>query len=423
MQKQVKMLSMKLRNIFIFCITIILGGCNIANKSDYGASEVIKVNPSEAKDFVNLSEIADSVVCIKLQTDSLDVLGKVREIVIREKYIYAQDVLQQSVFVFDKSGKFISKLAKRGKGPDEYVWMGPIYIDEEEQYIDVIDKGPSLLKRYTIPDFQLLHESSIVNVSCNSSRRKDSFYYFATQQIDNVINDRKTNAGLITWDDQMQQVKCFFDKEIETNHSSFCPNIESFTQNRRGELFISMMYDHTFYQIEKDRIIPVCTVDFCNYNIDNSVGDMSLEEQMNYIKEKSQRVFFPVLTMNDENIVAFSYYFKKESDRFFRKGDFRQYIKFKNSDKVIHAEKIKNDLTSFPSHVFVSSYFGDCAHEVWYNDYLVDIVLPSSYFEDGDVDRVSVEGVGEITIEDNPVIVMIKLKKVLSENVSNTSYL
>lgn len=404
---------MKLKNILIFCITVLLGGCNIANKSDYGASEVIKVDPYEAEEFVNLSEIADSVVCIKLQTDSSDVIGKVREIIIREKYIYAQDILQQSVFVFDKNGKFISKLAKRGDGPDEYAWMGPIYIDEKELYIDVMDKGkiPSLLKRYTIPDFQLVHESSMVNVSCNSSRRKDSFYYFATQQIDNVINDRKTNAGLIAWDDRMQQVKCFFDKEIETNHSSFCPNIESFTQNRRGELFLSMMYDNTFYQIEKDRIIPVYTVDFGNYNIDNSVGDMSLEKQLDYIKGKSQRVFFPVLAMNDENIMAFSYYFKKESDRFFREGDFRQYIKFKNSDKVIHTEKIKNDLTSFPSHLFVSSYWGDCAHEVWYNDCLVDIVLPSSYFKDGDIDRVSVKGVGEITIEDNPVIIIIKLKK------------
>lgn len=403
-----------MRNIVLFCFISILWGCH-TNKPENIASEVIKINPLDAEEFVNLSEIADSVECIKLQTDSSDVMGKVREIIIREKYIYAQDVLQQSIFVFDKKGKFVSKLAKRGEGPDEYVWMGPIYIDEKEEYIDVIDKGPvpSLLKRYTIPDFQLLQESSIVHAGYNSSRRKDSFYYFATQQIDNVINDRKTNAGLIVWDDRMQQVKCVFDKEIETNHSSFCPNIESFTQNRKGELFISMMYDHTFYQIEKDRVIPVYTVDFGNYSMDNSIGDMPLEKQMEYIKEKSQQVFFPVLTMNDENIMAFSYYFKKESDRFFREGDFRQYIKFKNSGKFFHAEKIKNDLTSFPAHLFVCSYLGDCAHEVWYNNNLVDIVFPSSYFKDGDVDRVFVDGVGEITAEDNPIIVMVKLKKEL----------
>ena len=406
-----------MRNIFLFCLILILGGCH-TNKPENIASEVIKINPLEAEEFVNLSEIADSVECIKLQTDSSDVMGKVREIIIREKYIYAQDVLQQSVFVFDKKGRFISKLAKRGEGPDEYVWMGPIYIDEEERYIDVIDKGkvPSLLKRYTIPDFQLLNESSIVNVSCNSSRRKNSIYYFATQQIDNVINDRKTNAGLIVWDDQIQQAKCIFDKEIKTNHSSFCPNIESFTQNKRGELFISMMYDHTFYQIDKDRVIPVYTVDFGKYNMDNSIGNMPLERKMAYIRGKSQKVFFPVLTMSDENIMAFSYYFKKESDRFFKEDDFRQYIKFKNSDKVFHVEKIKNDLTSFPACLFISSYYGDCAHEVSFNDYLVDIVLPSSYFRDGNIDRVFVDGVGEITVEDNPVIVMIKLKKELIDS-------
>lgn len=406
-----------MKNIFLFCLILLFGGCH-TNKPENIASEVIKINPLEAEEFVNLSEIADSVKCIKLQTDSSDVMGRIREIIIREKYIYAQDVLQQCVFVFDKEGKFVSKLAKRGEGPDEYGWMGPIYIDEEEQYIDLIDnaRDSSLLKRYTIPDFQLVKEHSIVKVSCNSSRRKDSFYYFATQQIDNVINGQKTNAGLIVWDDQRQQTANLFDKEIETKHSSFCPNIESFTQNREGELFVSVMYDQTFYQLVKDCFVPVYTVDFGNYGINNSIGDKPLEKQMEYIKEKSQCAFFPVLTMNDENVMAFSYYFKEEGDRFFRESDYRQYIKFKNSGKVYHVKKIKNDLTSFPSHLFVSSYFWNCAHEIWYKDCLVDIVLPNHYFKNSETSSILLEGVGEITAEDDPIVVLIKLKSDMFNN-------
>lgn len=400
-----------MRNIVLFCFVSMLWGCH-TNKPENIASEVIKINPLEAEEFVNLSEIADSVKCIRLQVDSADVMGRVREIVIREKYIYVQDITQQCIFLFDKAGKFVSKLNKRGEGPGEYHWLGPFYINDE-QTIDIIDKGvvPSKLKKYSLLDFQFLGESSIINLSYNSSRRKGSYYYFATQQIDNVVNDEKTNADLIVWNDQMQQTTSLFDKKIETNHSSFCPNVESFTQNRKGELFISMMYDNTFYQLNKDSVKPCYTVDFGTYNMNNSIGKSSLEKQMKYIESNNQQAFFPVLTMNDDNILGISYYFKEAKDRFFAEKDFRQYIKLKKSNKVYHMKRIKNDITSFPSYMYISSYFFDCVHEVWYKDYLVDIIQPSYYFKENNVKSVFVDGVGEITSEDDPIIVMARLKE------------
>lgn len=406
---------MQLKNILILFLIFTIWSCNSVSKRDYKASEIIKADPSEVEEFVNLSEIADSVVCIKLQCDSSDVIGKVREIVIRDKYIYVQDVAQQCIFVFDKQGRFVSQLAKKGEGPGEYLWLGPFYIDEEEQYVEVIDKGPnpSLLKKYTIPDFRFLGESSIINVSFNSSKHKDSYYYFASQQIDNVINDKKTNADLIIWDDQKKITISLFEKEIETGHSSFCSNIESFVQNNKDELFVSIMYNNTFYRLEKDSVIPVYTIDFGRYNMDNSIGNESLDKQMEYIERKKRLAFFPVLTMNDEDMMAFSYYFKEDDDRFFREEDFRQYIRFKKNGKVIHIKRIRNDLTTFPDYMYVSSYFFDCAHAVRYKDYLVDIVHPYYYLKKRNADQVLVDGIGKVIAEDNPIIIMVKLKKEL----------
>lgn len=402
-----------MRNIFLFCFISILWGCH-TNKPENIASEVIKINPLEAEEFVNLSDIADSVKCIKLQVDSADVMGRVREIVIREKYIYAMDISQQAIFVFNKEGQFIAKLDKLGEGPEEYTWMGPVFIDEDENYVDIIDRrGTSTkLKRYSNIDFRLLDEFFFPMLKCNSCKRNDSYYYFATQQLENVINNVKTNAGLIVVDDKVQ-LKSLFDKNIVTNNSSFCPYIESFTQNDKGELFVSMMYDNTCYKIEKDSVIPVYTLDFGRYGMNNSIGEKSLEEQMEYIKKKSKLAFFPVLNMDNKNMTIFNYFFKGESERLFRESDFRQYIRLKESGKVYHFARIKNDLTSFPDHLYVSSSFFDCAHEVWYKDYLVDIVLPNYYFKDSETSSALVEGVGEITAEDNPIVVLIKVKSEL----------
>lgn len=403
-----------MRNIVLFCFISILWGCH-TNKPENIAFEVIKINPLEAEEFVNLSEIADSVKCIRLQVDSTDVMGRVREIVIREKYIYAMDVSQQYVFVFDKEGKFVSKLDKRGEGPGEYLWLGPVFVDEEERYIDIIDyRGPttSKLKRYSNIDFQFLDESPIPDVNCNSCKRNDSYYYFATQQLNNVVDGRKTNAGLFVLDNQMQ-LKSIFDKEIETQNSSFCPNIESFARNDKDELFVSIMYDNTFYKLKRDSVLPVYTIDFGSNGMDNSIGEKALEQQMKYIEEKKGLAFFPVLNMDNEEILAFSYYFKMGEDRMFRESDFRQYIKLKQNGKVFHVKNIKNNLTSFPDRLYISSYFFDCAHEVCYKDYLVDVVLPNYYFRNKKISSVFVEGAGIIDAEDDPVIVMIKLKKEL----------
>lgn len=404
---------MKLSNILIFCITIIVCGCHNANKSDYSSSEVIKVNPSEAEDFVNLSEIADSIKCIKLQLDSSDVMGKVREIVIREKYIYAMDVSQQCIFVFDKDGRFVSKLNKRGEGPGEYLWMGPVFIDEEEDYIEVVElKGSSSrLMKYSNIDFIFLGETPFPDVRFNSCKKNEGYYYFSTQHLDNIVNKKETNASLIV-SDSLGQLVTLFDKKIITNGSSFSPNIESFSRNESGELFVSLMYDNTFYKLKKDSIIPVCNIDFGRYEMDNLIGDESVKEQLKYIADNDKLAFFPVLNMNNDNVFSFSYYFKEEEDRMFRQNDFRQYIKMKDSGKIYHVRKIKNDLTAFPEYLYISSYFGGCAHEVWYKDYLVDIILPDQYFRLIGSNKVLVDSIGEITAEDNPIIIMAKLKAI-----------
>lgn len=46
----------------------------------------------------------------------------------KDKYIYAIDIMQKAVLVFDKKGNFVSKLDKRGQGPEEYNTIGPPYI-------------------------------------------------------------------------------------------------------------------------------------------------------------------------------------------------------------------------------------------------------------------------------------------------------
>lgn len=404
---------MKLKLYFTILIMITFWSCGERTTHDDSDIEVIRINPHEAEEYVNLSELADSIICIKLQPASDDIMGRIGQIVVREKYIYAWDISQNMIFVFDKTGKLVFKFDKGGQGPDEYLRLGYMFIDDNEEYIEFIDRLKDVKLKYANISSELIDAVPFPYVHYNTYRRSNGFYYFAAQQMDNVINDKKTNAGLIILDDK-NNMKTLFDKNIETNNHYFFVNGESFTQNDKNELFVSIMYDNTFYRLEAGEAYPVCTVDFGKYGINNKVvGSKSTEEQMAYIKNMDDKASFPVLNINNSNIFSFSYYFKQEAGRdlFREEEDMRQYIKIK--DKIYHVKKIRNDLTSFPDRLYISSYLFGCAHEVWHKDYLVAVIVPSYYFSTEE--KIFVEGLGEITDDDNPIVVMMKLKKSILE--------
>ncbi|MDR1373084.1 MAG: 6-bladed beta-propeller [Dysgonamonadaceae bacterium] len=384
-------------------------GCNNRNGNNT-ALEVINVNPTTAEEYINLSEIVDSVHCIRLWVDSGDVMGRVNEILIKQKYIYAKDATQQQIFVFDKEGKFVAKLAKNGDGPDEYNGFKAFFVDDEEKYVEIIT-GKNILK-YTNISFELAEKSPFPRFSCISSRKKDGIYYLAPQQMDNTVNGERTNAELLIVKGK-NDVKILFDKHIKTNNSYFTGNEECFATNNRGELFFSTMYDNTFYKLDADTVYPILSVDFGKYGMNNSfIRDKSTDEQMKYIENMKDLASFPVLNMNDDRIMAFSYFFKeKDNQVLFRENDFRQYIKIKKNNKIYHTKTFRNDLTEFPDRICISSYFWWCNHEVWYEDYLVSVVMPEHYFKNSETKEVEIEGLGKITETDDPIVVLMKLKK------------
>ena len=134
----------------------------------------------EADEFIPLSEIADSIKCIKLQIDSGDVMGRIREIIIKKKYIYAVDISQQVIFVFNKEGLLVTKLNKKGRGPGEYSRIGPVFIDDDESYIEIVNYtgGKQSILRYKNLSFDYINTTlSYPDISANSVKRHKGLFY------------------------------------------------------------------------------------------------------------------------------------------------------------------------------------------------------------------------------------------------------
>ncbi len=391
--------------IGIMFLTTILCSCE-ENKST-GEIMKIKIDPLEAQEEINLSEFVDSVKFIKLQTDSDCVMGRILFIKIKQKYIYVFDAGQKIIFVFDKNGRYVSKLDKRGKGPDEYIHISAAFIDDNEKFIEVFDGKGALLK-YSNISFNLLEKQPMEHLSANSFRKINDCYYFATQQIRNHVNNKSTNANILIVKNG-KIVKTLFDKHIETNNITYTPFLESFTINDKNELFVSIMYDNTFYQLRDMDAYPIFTVDFGKYAMDKSIGLKPVKEQMQYLRTNTaHQAFFPVLNINNSNIMAFNYLFNEYDNHIHN----YEYIQLKKNNKTFHTKRIKNDITDFPKYVSLSTSWGGICHEVWHDNCLVNTIQPSNEFiYDNEDNKKEIKGLGVITAEDNPIIVLMKLKK------------
>lgn len=295
---------------------------------------------------------------------------------------------------------------KKGEGPDEYQRMEQVLVDDEEEYIEILDfRGDnSRVIKYANITFERLEDRPISIPVANTFRKEsdDEIYYFSAQQHENIIGDEVTNADIIAVKDGKIQ-NAFFQKKIITQGSSFSPNTESFTKNDKGEIFASLMYNNTFFKPSDMEAYPVLTVDFGKYGIDNSIGLKSILEQQEYLNNNSEGLAsFPVLNIYNSKLLAFSYYFKENS-----RNQLHHYIHMKKNDRIFHVRDIVNDITGFPDRVYLSSYFFAINHEVFHDDYLVDIVLPWYHIKDKDME---ISGIGRVDPEDNPIILLMKLK-------------
>lgn len=227
----------------------------------------------------------------------------------------------------------------------------------------------------------------------------------STQQNDNFVNGKRTNAGVLVLQGN-EIINTLFDKKIETNNRYYTYNSESFTVNDEGEIFVSVMFDNTFYKLQGQDAIPVLKLDFGNYGINNSVGLKSTTEQLEYLKSVENSAFLPVLDIYNADVISFSYNFKKNGTHYVN-----QYIKLREANKVFHGNIIKNNLTNYPHDLRLCSYCAGFNYNAYYKGNLVYVINPGNHLVTEGKNIINIDGLGKVSVEDNPVIMLMKLKK------------
>ena len=108
------------------------------NKNDY------KLEP------IKMSEFVDSVKFIILEETKESLIKYPNKIFFTQEQVIVVDSDLGTIFFFDRNGKYIKKISKRGQGPGEYLTMSSCMFDEQKQQLIVYDNRVNKMLFYDL---------------------------------------------------------------------------------------------------------------------------------------------------------------------------------------------------------------------------------------------------------------------------------
>ena len=92
---------------------------------------------NHVKDY-DITSIYDTTCCkiVKLQNvaDAL-IGGRIKKIFYREGYLFIWEEQTNTIFKYDDTGRYISKISSYGEGPQDYMSMASVYVTDDNIYI------------------------------------------------------------------------------------------------------------------------------------------------------------------------------------------------------------------------------------------------------------------------------------------------
>ena len=124
-----------LGSIFIFSI-VFLVSCVDSRTTD----ENVKVIDIDVSQFVNsfdMSLLLDTSKCsiTVLETTENNLIGHVDKLSVVKDRMYVLDCDNSIILIYDINGKYLSKIASRGRARNEYTEIADFYVSENRLYL------------------------------------------------------------------------------------------------------------------------------------------------------------------------------------------------------------------------------------------------------------------------------------------------
>lgn len=89
------------------------------------------------QDAIHYSSFVDSISYISLETTDNCLIGKVKDVVIADSFIFVLNNNPSAIYIFDRSGKYLRKIDRKGEGPGEYGFAYQFSYNKHRQSISI----------------------------------------------------------------------------------------------------------------------------------------------------------------------------------------------------------------------------------------------------------------------------------------------
>jgi len=230
---------------------------------------------------LSLSQIALNVEYIPLETSSTILLSRAWEnLVLTKEYIFVYGGTKSGFFQFDRQGKFIRKIAKKGQGPGEYVYLSDFVINEEQRHIYILSSHTWKILVYDfdgnhIKDFQAPKDQK------GFEQLSDSLF------VTFALNSRgDTKDKLTIFDVNGDVVKTYPHEEkftVDGNWSGMVGGpMDRYLYKIEGKVRHKDFYNDTLFTVTPDGLLPEYIIPMGKYQVppekrfERTRGDMKM---------------------------------------------------------------------------------------------------------------------------------------------------
>lgn len=170
----------------------------------------------EAKNSIEYSLFVDSIKYIELETTDSCLIGSIKDIAIYQNRMFIFDEQQQTIWEFDREGKYINKIFKLGDGPEDYSQISQFEYDSAKNLVVVLSPGKEALLFYTpeseyiktinlemrFEDFKICPEGGFVLSNAGSDEPTSGIYYVNDygQEMECLVKRKSNHLVYTTFD-------------------------------------------------------------------------------------------------------------------------------------------------------------------------------------------------------------------------------
>jgi len=276
--------------------------------------ENIDINPNDIKmENTFASKYIDSCQYIPLESSDSVMIGNIKQIFEDKDRFYIHDITSDIIFIFDKTGKYLTKIDRKGRGNDEYIKLTEMYLDPINSDIIILcDRSQSLIRYDRDGNFIKRTENKFITSAFASINSDTIITYAGRLPNESIFSSTYPYGYLVAIMHNGKIINKFLENKFDPIYLNYVSKTNYFF-NFSDTLSLIEDFSNTIYRIvSSSEIKPRYSVTFGKYTLPmnfNTPIEKAKEIISTYQKNPSTWCDIEKV-IEKNNILLFHYYFE-----------------------------------------------------------------------------------------------------------------